>query len=115
MFKTRLLSGIVLVVLALVLIITGGSWNCRISCSHPVLLQLKIHRNSGCDDVRDRFFGCIDVYLCVFLSKISYRADACSFFWSVLCGSHAVLHLSDQNALSRNLHGVADLSLFLGL
>ena len=143
MFKTRLISGIVLVALALALIITGG--NILLTSTAVIALigmfelyrifhiertiagiagflaavlfycNLKFALIPRYDDVCDRISGRSDVYLCVFLPKISYRADACGIFRCVLCGSHAVLYLPDQNASAGRVYRMADLSVLLGL
>ena len=90
MFKTRLLSGIVLVIAALVLIITGGdlllvsaliiSWigmfelyrsgNCRISVRGGVLCESALRISAGYDGVCPRDIDGADVRLCVHLSEI---------------------------------------------
>ena len=38
-----------------------------------------------------------------------------AFFCSILCGSHVVLCISDENASDGNLYGMADFLMFLGL
>ena len=97
MFKTRLLSGIVLVALALFLIITGGNVllgsllvisligmfelyrifhieksmaDCRICCSNCILCRSFIGSYSGYDDACIRFSDRFDVCICTYLSKI---------------------------------------------
>ena len=97
MFKTRLISGIVLVALALLLIITGGNVLLGALCvisligmfelyrifkiekepagvagysGHRILSEPVIWFYTGYDDVRTRCTCGVDVYLCIFLSKI---------------------------------------------
>ena len=98
MFKTRLISGIVLVALALLLIITGGNVLLGALCVISLIGMFELYRifkiekepagvagyiaaivyylkpviwfYTGYDDVRTQCTCGIDVYLCIFLSKI---------------------------------------------
>ena len=86
MFKTRLISGIVLVALALLLIITGGNVLLGALCVISLIGMFELYRifkiekePAGVagyiaaivyDDVRTQCTCGIDVYLCIFLSKI---------------------------------------------
>ena len=82
MFKTRLLSGIVLVILALVLIITGGEVllfsTLAISCIgmfelYRVLLRSPVEFYSGQDDAFYGIYDSSDVRICVFVSEVSCK------------------------------------------
>ena len=96
MFKTRLISGIVLVALALLLIITGGNVLLGALCIISLIGMFELYRifkiekapagiagylaaivsepavwlYTGYDDVCTRCTCGVDVYLCIFLSKI---------------------------------------------
>ena len=136
MFKTRLLSGIVLVILALVFIITGNDlllavtgiisliglyelyrvFKIEKSCANDcILLQSEISVYSGYDVICHRTFGSADVCVCIFLSEISYRADVSSIFWCILCIGDAFLCISDQNATGWSLYCMVNFLMLLGL
>ena len=112
MFKTRLLSGIVLVLLALLFIIHGGYLLLTVLGIISLIGLFELYRVFGieksapgivgyvaaivyylnldvCDGTADRVHVCI----CIWLSEVSCKPDHCSFFRSILCGSNAVLHL----------------------
>ena len=78
MFKTRLLSGIVLVIAALVLIITGGD----------VLLISTLVIS---------YIGMFELYRIFHIEKeaVGIIGYTCSIFWRVLCCCDAVVCVSD--------------------
>lgn len=143
MFKTRLLSGIVLVILALVFIITGNDlllavtgiisliglyelyrvFKIEKSCAGVVgglativyYCNLKFQFYSGYAVICHRTFGSADVCICIFLSEISYRADVSSIFWCILCIGDAFLCISDQNATGWSLYCMVNFLMLLGL
>lgn len=126
MFKTRLLSGIVLVIAALVLIITGGdvllvstlliSWIgmfelyriFHIEKSAPGIVGYATAavyyanlRFGFLPDLMMLVLGLLIVLMvrvCVHLPEVSDGAAARRIFRRVLCGSDAVLRVPDQNA-----------------
>ena len=117
MFKTRLLSGIVLVLLALLFIIHGGYLLLTVLGIISLIGLFELYRVFGieksapgivgycilsecsigfypgyydvCDGIADRVY----VRVCFWLSEISCEPDHCYIFRRVLCGSYAVLHL----------------------
>ena len=112
MFKTRLLSGIVLVLLALLFIIHGGYLLLTVLGIISLIGLFELYRVFGieksapgivgyvaaivyylnvdvCDGIADRVY----VRVCFLLSEISCEPDHCYIFRRVLCGSYAVLHL----------------------
>lgn len=143
MFKTRLLSGIVLVIAALVLIITGGdvllvstlliSWIgmfelyriFHIEKSAPGIVGYATAavyyanlRFGFLPDLMMLVLGLLIVLMFVYVftyPKYQTEQLLAAFFRRVLCGSDVVLRVPDQNAWRRNLHCVAYFSVFLGM
>ena len=143
MFKTRLLSGIVLVILALVFIITGNDlllavtgiisliglyelyrvFKIEKSCAGVVggLATIVYYCNLKFQFIPDMMLFVIALLVVLmfvyvfFLSEISYRADVSSIFWCILCIGDAFLCISDQNATGWSLYCMVNFLMLLGL
>ena len=143
MFKTRLLSGILLVVIALITVITGGNVLFATLFLISMIGVYELYRvfeienkavgkfsrilwSVVCQTAASRYNGLVhaviygicdlsDGSVGIFLSKISDRADVGSVFRSILCGSDVVLYLSDKNSAGRCLSGMAGIYLCLGM
>ena len=82
-------------------------------------LQLRVATTPAIGDAI--VFVCDDCYDGIFtdhgesLSEIPQQSDHAGNFWSPLCGSNAVLYLSDQMPGGRSLSCMADLYFFLGM
>ena len=141
MFKTRLLSGILLVLIALVTIISGGD----ILFATVLLISLigmselykvlKVHntllgvvgyaacivyygmiRMGRADMVTyDCIFSCHYGGVCIFISEVSIRTDYDYVFRTVLCGSDVILCLPDARAYTGGIFSVAHYPLFMGM
>lgn len=123
MFKTRLLSGIILVLIAVLSIAAGGPVLFAVLLGISLIGVFELYRAMGVhqkgfgpleiagysgtvlydsfmDKIREFFYHGDTVYsgadyvcLCVLLSQIQGRTDYGSSFRHGLCGSYAVLHL----------------------
>ena len=121
MFKTRLLSGIVLVILALFLIISGHEIllfaTLAISCigmfelyrvfkmektvlaGVGYLAAIVYYCNLQWKFLPDlMIFDSVNVCICICISEISCRSGDGSIFWILLCSGHAFLCISDPYA-----------------
>ena len=140
MFTTRLISGIVLVILALILVGQGGALllltSAAISCiglfelyrvmkmqdkllgavSRSGLLRAFVVR-AGTVFQSAGYFGIDAVYdhLRGHLPKVRDRAGDGGLLWDFLCGSDVFLPLSDQDDDGRSFFSVADFLKLLGL
>ena len=140
MFKTRLLSGILLVVIALITVITGGN---VLFATLFLISMIGVYELYRVFEIENKavgicgflfaagYYGLLyakpllpdttDWFMLlfmafgIFLSKISDRADVGSVFRSILCGSDVVLYLSDKNSAGRCLSGMAGIYLCLGM
>ena len=119
MFKTRLLSGILLVVIALITVITGGN---VLFATLFLISMIGVYELYRVFEIEHKAVGiCGFLFaagyygLLYALSKISDRADVGSVFRSILCGSDVVLYLSDKNSAGRCLSGMAGIYLCLGM
>lgn len=143
MFKTRLLSGIVLVILALFLIISGHEIllfaTLAISCIGMFELYrvFKIEKTvlAGvgylaaivyyCNlqwkflpDLMIFIYGIFDsvnVCICICISEISCRSGDGSIFWILLCSGHAFLCISDPYAGERVISCLSCIFMFVGM
>lgn len=143
MFKTRLISGIVLVALALLLIITGGNVLLGALCVISLIGMFELYRIFKIEKepagvagyiaaivyYLNLLFGFIPDMMMFVLSVLvvlmfiyvfsypKYKTEQmlAAFFCGILCGSDAVLCIPDENASDGNLHGMADLLMLLGL
>ena len=140
MFKTRLISGIILVAAALALIITGGEILLAASCMISLIGMYELYRvyqiektpaavigyaapakksvcayaarcNAVCNRAADFFAGSI----CAGLSKIPCVADYGGFFRGVLCSRHAFLRLAGKDDGAGGIYRMADFFVLLGL
>ena len=114
MFVTRLISGIVLVAVALLTICSGGWILYGILTIVSLIGMFELYRAVKVQKQGENLLAVVG-YLGVFLSEISCRTGDGSLFRCGLCGCHAVLHLSDQDDPRRSISCMADLSVFLGL
>ncbi len=141
MFKTRLISGIVLVAIALVVIITGGNVLLSVMGIISLIGMFELYRVFQMEKSLAAVVGylaAIAFYLNLYFgfftdpmilpmlflilllavyvfSYPKYKADqimAC--FFALFCGNDAFLYLPDQNVGRWRVSGMADLSLFLG-
>ena len=143
MFKTRLISGIILVIIALATIISG-SWILfftllvvsligmrelykvmKVSDEHITVLELVGYLGAVLYYIAMKFdFGSygtmaiiISMILILFVYVFGYpkyRGDG-SIFWSCICCCDAFLYLSYQKPSGRKIPGMADLLMLLGL
>ena len=109
MFKTRLLSGIVLVIVAVAAIAAGGPLLFAVLLCISLIGMEELYRAM---DVHQKEYGLLEtagsrdfyddssVYpgadhgsLCIYLSKVQGRAGDGSHVRCALCGSDALLHL----------------------
>lgn len=143
MFKQRLISGVILVILALIFIIQGGylllavlgiisliglyelyrvfkiekivTGVVWIYRLGCVLSESRISFYPGYHAVCDGIADPVHVFVCILLSKISCKSDHRCIFRRILCVCDVVLHLSDQRASGRPLSCMANLPVFLGM
>ena len=144
MFKTRLLSGILLVLIALVTIISGGdilfatvllisligmSELYKVLKVHNTLLgvvgyaacivyygMIRMGRADMVTLLTIAFLVAImAVYVCIFISEVSIRTDYDYVFRTVLCGSDVILCLPDARAYTGGIFSVAHYPLFMGM
>ena len=137
MFRTRLLSGIVLVIIALVLVITGGdvllaglfavsmvglSELYRVFHIERTLLGMTgylLYESWRSLYSRNRFFcfGFLDFgdgSLCYAVSQVQGGSGLCCVCGSFLCGRDVVWHIPDQNDGEGRIYCLADFFMFLG-
>ena len=141
MFKTRLISSIVLVVLALVVILTGGyllaavllflsltayrelmkacgltekgkpSRNCGLLSRNGLYKAGGRNASSCSDHDTDSLY----VSVCAYFSEVPRRSDHELLFQRGLCAGHAVLHISGKDASLWELFRMDDLYQLLDL
>ena len=139
MFKTRLLSGIVLVIIALITVITGQdllfgvllvisligmSELYKVVDVHKKLLGFTgylagiayyVCLRFGTDcTVNYRIFNFVDGGLCIFFSKIYSTTGYVCIFWFVLCCADAFLRVSDTYASAGRFPCMAYFPVFMG-
>lgn len=143
MFKTRLLSGIVLVILALVFIITGNDlllavtgiisliglyelyrvFKIEKSCAGVVggLATIVYYCNLKFQFIPDMMLFVIALLVVLmFVYVFSYpkyhtEQMLAAFFWCILCIGDAFLCISDQNATGWSLYCMVNFLMLLGL
>ena len=142
MFKTRLISGIILVIVLIATVGTGGNVLfgllavvsligltelykvvevqnklriCRISGSSGLLCTALYGESSVYDTSYDCVFSISYGGICIYISKLQIRTGDDCIFWSVLCSSNVVLHLSDTHAGRWGHSCMADFLKFLGM
>ncbi len=126
MFKTRLLSGIVLVIVLIVTVGYGGNLlfaflgiisligltelykvvevqtkalgSCRIFGGSRLLWDAAYREYGICDDALHPVPDPGDGGLCIYLSRVPGRAGHDCVLWIFLCGGHAFLRVPDQDA-----------------
>ena len=143
MFKTRLISGIILVIIALATIISG-SWILfftllvvsligmrelykvmKVSDEHITVLELVGYLGAVLYYIAMKFdlwnngdhhqYDPDSVCLCIRLSEIPCGTSDGSIFRSDICCGDAFLYLSYQKPPGRKIPGMADLLMLLGL
>ena len=145
MFKTRLLSGILLVIIALATIISGGYVLFFTLLAVSLIGMWELYRVMKVQDEKCSllaaagYAGAILYYAAVLLDFERYGVLAIIFglvmimfvyvftypayqavqvmpaLWNRVCGSDAVLHLPYQMSSGRKVPCMADLPVFLGL
>ena len=127
MFKTRILSGIVLVAAALLTICSGGAvlfattWIISLIGMRELYRAMGVHREkTGLLEMAG--YGAVtlyydpgDVRLCIYLSPLQSGGSDGSGLRCSLCGSDALLRLPDQRTSGRSLACMADPPLLLGV
>ena len=113
MFATRLISGIILVVLALFLVGQGGVVLFLASLGIYVIGQYELYRVTK---MEDKLLGAVVYdYLCHYLSQVRDGTGDSSFFWHLLCGGDVFLSLPGSGNGGRKVSGLADFFKFLGM
>lgn len=149
MFKTRLLSGILLVIIALVTVITGGNLLFAVLLLISLIGMTELYKVFHIEKKAPGIVGYIfailyygllyfkpllpgeslNWFVMLFMAflicqmavlvfaypKYNTQQIFVRFFWNVLCGSDALLHLSDKKSSGRNLLGMACICMLLGM
>ena len=138
MFKTRLLSGILLVIIALVTVITGGNLLFAVLLLISLIGMTELYKVFHIEKKAPGIVGYIfailyygllyfkpllpgeslNWFVMLFMAFLICQMAVlvfCRFFWNVLCGSDALLHLSDKKSSGRNLLGMACICMLLGM
>ena len=142
MFKTRLISGILLVIAALLTIISGGYvLFFTLLCISLIGMQ-ELYKAMGIHEDRTGlleivgYLGAVLYYISLLLGFESYGLMAVlvslilvmfvyvfisrksgngSVFWCGLCGSDAVIHSYDKKSSGWQIYCLADFSLLMGM
>ena len=145
MFKTRLLSGILLVIIALVTVITGGNLLFAVLLLISLIGMTELYKVFHIEKKAPGIVGYIfailyygllyfkpllpgeslNWFVMLFMAFLICQMAVLVFaypkyntqqiFWNVLCGSDALLHLSDNKSSGRNLLGMACICMLLGM
>ena len=140
MFTKRLVSGIILVILAIIIVGKGGALLYGVTALISLIglfelyRVLKIEKNAmgvvgyltalsyyglvwfdGHHYVTLMAIAALDGNLCLYLSEVPDRRGGRVLFWRVLCGGDAVLSVSGPRHGRRKVSGMADLLKLLGL
>ena len=148
MFKTRLLSGILLVIIALVTVITGGNLLFAVLLLISLIGMTELYKVFHIEKKAPGIVGYIfailyygllyfkpllpgeslNWFVMLFMAFLICRwrflylpirniihSRFLPVFWNVLCGSDALLHLSDKKSSGRNLLGMACICMLLGM
>ena len=128
MFKTRLLSGILLVLVALLTIIGGGSvlfvtLMCVSAIGMQELYKVMQVRKEGFGALEIAgYLGMILYYAGIFLDferygmmAISGRSGNGCIFWICLCWCNAFIYLSYKKSSGRKIPCLADFPLLVGM
>ena len=148
MFKTRLLSGILLVIIALVTVITGGNLLFAVLLLISLIGMTELYKVFHIEKKAPGIVGYIfailyygvlyfkpllpgeslNWFVMLFMAFLICQMAVLVFaypkyntqqilqaFRNVLCGSDALLHLSDKKSSGRNLLGMACICMLLGM
>ena len=145
MFKTRLLSGILLVIIALVTVITGGNLLFAVLLLISLIGMTELYKVFHIEKKAPGIVG--DIFAILYYGVLYFKPllpgeslnwfvmlfmaflicqmavlvfaypkyNTQQIFRNVLCGSDALLHLSDKKSSGRNLLGMACICMLLGM
>ena len=129
MFKTRLLSGIVLVIVLIATVGYGGNLLFAFLAVISVIGMTELYKVVGVQGKALGFAGTYGVCdhavnsvpcpyygsICIYISGVSGGTGHDSVLRVLLCGGHALLCIPDQRACGRKCCGMADLLKLLGV
>jgi len=136
MFKTRLLSGIMLMIIALTTVIAGGQVLFTVLFAISLIGMSELYKVFGIEKKAPGIVGYIfafGYYALIYMEEylpgekhtwfmllfmaylICQMADHGGIFRSILCSGNAVLHLPYKNASGRSVYRMACVYLFVGM